>query len=144
MSNPPLVKTITVPWAIEPAFKRFTEAIDTWWPLDTHSVFPDDPSTAAMDCRVGGPITEKRADGETAVWGTVLVFDAPRRVRFTWHPGREPDTAQEVEVTFEESGGGTLVTLTHTGWDILGEMAEETRSGYDTGWDLVLGRYNAD
>ena len=102
---------------------------------------PDDPSKATMECRVGGTISETRADGETAVWGTVLAFDAPKLVRFTWHPGREPDTAQEVEVTFAEHEGGTRVELTHTGWDRLGEKAEETRSGYDSGWDFVLVRY---
>ena len=141
MTDNPLVKTITVPWDVSRAFERFTEEIDTWWPLDTHSVFPEDVSTAAMECRVGGRILETRGDGETALWGTVLAFDAPGLVRFTWHPGREPDTAQEVEVTFAAQDGGTLVTLTHSGWDILGEKAEETRSGYDSGWDLVLGRY---
>lgn len=141
MSDQPLVKTVTVPWPVERAFKRFTEEMDTWWPLDTHSVFPDRDSTAKMPTRAGEDIVETRDDGETAVWGTILEFDAPHLVRFTWHPGREADSAQEVAVAFAAQGEGTLVTLTHTGWDKLGEKAEETRSGYDSGWDFVLGRY---
>ena len=141
MNEQPLVKTITVPWLVERAFQRFTEEIDTWWPLDAHSVFPDRASKATMECHVGGTISETREDGETALWGTILAFDAPNLVRFTWHPGREADSAQEVEVTFTEHEGGTRVELTHTGWDKLGEKAAETRSGYDSGWDLVLGHY---
>jgi uncharacterized protein YndB with AHSA1/START domain len=141
MKDQPLVKSVTVPWPVERAFERFTEELDTWWPLETHSVFPERSSTAKMPARAGEDIVETRDDGETGVWGTVLEYDAPNLVRFSWHPGRGADSAQEVEVVFAAQGDGTLVTLTHTGWDKLGEKAEETRSGYDTGWDLVLGRY---
>jgi len=144
MNDQPLVKTITTPWPVERAFQRFTEEINTWWPLDTHTAFPDRDSKAMMELRVGGSIRETRDDGETAVWGTILAFDAPNLVRFTWHPGREPDSAQEVEVTFTAHEGGTCVELTHTGWDKLGDKAEETREGYDSGWDFVLGLYTGE
>jgi uncharacterized protein YndB with AHSA1/START domain len=141
MTDKPLVKTITVPWPVERAFERFTKEIGTWWPLDTHSVFPDENSTVTMPERPGDEIVETNPGGETGVWGTMLAFEAPGLVRFTWHPGRGPETAQEVEVKFTADGDGTRVELTHTGWDVLGEKAEETRSGYDSGWDFVLGRY---
>ena len=141
MTDQPLVKTITVPWPVERAFERFTKDIASWWPLDTHSVFPDQASTVVMPERPGEDIVETSPDGETGVWGTMLAFEAPGRLHFTWHPGRGPETAQEVEVTFSAEGDGTRVELTHTGWDVLGGKAEETRSGYDSGWDFVLGRY---
>ena len=57
----------------------------------------------------------------------------------TWHPGREADTAQEVEVRFTEASGGTLVELEHRGWASLGAQAAEMREGYVGGWEHVLG-----
>ncbi|MGD2050516.1 MAG: SRPBCC domain-containing protein [Chloroflexota bacterium] len=59
----------------------------------------------------------------------------------TWHPGRENETAQEVEVMFTAEGTGTRVELTHRNWALLGERAEEMRESYVQGWDLVLGLY---
>ena len=57
----------------------------------------------------------------------------------TWHPGREADTAQEVEVVFKETPEGTVVELEHRGWAALGEQAKEMRKGYSGGWEHVLG-----
>jgi len=59
-------------------------------------------------------------------------------VAFTWHPGREPDTAQDVEVRFIPLGQGTRLELTHTGWERLGEDAKKARRSYPLGWTYVL------
>jgi uncharacterized protein YndB with AHSA1/START domain len=88
--------------------------------------------------RVGGHIYEVDADGGASTWGTVLEWDAPSRVRFTWHPGREPDTAQEVEIRFAPSARGTTLELVHTGWEVLGRDAAKARRGYSIGWIPVL------
>ena len=63
------------------------------------------------------------------------------KVSFYWYPGRTPDTAQEVTVTFSEIPGGSLVELVHVGWETLGQEALGKRNGYDTGWDYVLAKY---
>ncbi|HSR40950.1 MAG TPA: SRPBCC domain-containing protein, partial [Longimicrobiales bacterium] len=80
-------------------------------------------------------------DGGVHPWGDVRVWDPPRRLVFGWHPGRDPSTAQEVDVTFEPEREGTRVRLEHRGWDLLGPEARETRQGYDSGWTRVLGLY---
>jgi hypothetical protein len=43
-----------------------------------------------------------------------------------------------VEVVFAPEAGGTRVTLTHAGWELLGDRSEKMRSNYDAGWDFVL------
>jgi uncharacterized protein YndB with AHSA1/START domain len=91
--------------------------------------------------RVGGRVFETAPDGTEHLWGTVTEWDPPRRVAFTWHPGRPVDSRQEVEVTFQPAGQGSRVDLVHSGWEHLGEQAVGMRAGYDTGWDFVLGRY---
>ena len=125
------------------AFRLFTDHIAEWWPLDTHSVGLQNARTVRFEPGVGGRIVETIDSvdgGATAVWGTVLAWEPPARVRFTWHPGIEPTEATEVEVTFVETADGTTVTLIHTGWDRRPDGAQ-IRSNYDSGWDFVLGRY---
>lgn len=136
-------KSVNVAIPPEDAFRRFTEEMAIWWPLDTHSVGQADAETVVFEAREGGRILERMSDGRTAEWGTVLVYEPPGRVVFSWHPGRDPDGAQEVEVRFVAMEGGTRVDLVHRGWEILGERAEKLRSEYDRGWDFVLGRYTS-
>ena len=39
----------------------------------------------------GGAVEERGPDGRWHRWGTVESVEAGRRLRFTWHPGREPN-----------------------------------------------------
>jgi uncharacterized protein YndB with AHSA1/START domain len=134
-----LRKTVTVPQEPADAFALFVDDIGTWWPLRTHSVGLDDATGVVFEHGEGGRIVES-IGGDTAVWGTVTVWDPPARVRFTWHPGRSADEATDVEVTFRPVAAGTEVELVHTGWNRRAD-GPEARAGYETGWDLVLGRY---
>jgi uncharacterized protein YndB with AHSA1/START domain len=89
---------------------------------------------------VGGRIYEVDSEGTEHTWGTVTSIDVPHRIEYSWHPGRPPEEAQTIQVRFEPRGNSTLVTLTHTGWEVLGERAESVRGSYLTGWDLVFGQ----
>jgi len=137
----PVRKELKVNLSAEAAFRLFTEGLNKWWPLATHSVGEENAEKCFFEGRVGGRIYEVMKDGKQADWGKVLVWEPYDKVSFTWHPGRISDTAQEVTVTFSESSGGTIVELVHTGWEALGEKAATARNGYVTGWDFVLGKY---
>jgi uncharacterized protein YndB with AHSA1/START domain len=138
----PLRKQLKVGLSPEDAFRLFTEGIDKWWPLRTHSVGEEQAESCYFEGWVGGRIMEVLKDGSQSEWGKVLVWEPYERVSFSWYPGRAPETAQEVTVKFSEiEGGGTLVELVHTGWETLGERAQSGRAGYDTGWDFVLAKY---
>jgi uncharacterized protein YndB with AHSA1/START domain len=138
----PVRKTVRVTAPPARAFRRFTEEMGTWWPLRSHSVGQADAETVTMEPRLGGRIVEHIRGGRQAVWGTVTAWDPPRRVAFTWHPGRAPDTAQDVEVRFTADGTGTRVELEHRGFERLGPtLGRKARRGYPLGWEYVLGRY---
>ena len=137
----PLRKSVTVKLSPGEAFELFTSGINRWWPLATHSVFQERAAECVMEQRVGGELYEVRDDGERSPWGVILTWDPPRRVVFRWHPGREPETAQEVEIRFSDVRDTTVVELIHRGWEHYGEGAEEMRGRYSGGWDLVLGRF---
>ena len=137
----PVRKHLKVSLSVERAFELFTAGIAKWWPLATHSVGKDQSESCFVEGQVGGRIVEVLKDGSQSEWGRVLVWEPNQRVVFQWYPGRAPDTAQEVTITFTEIPGGSLVELVHVGWETLGEQALETRDGYDSGWDYVLAKY---
>jgi len=137
----PVRKQLKVRLSVEQAFELFTSGIGKWWPLLTHSVGEEQAATCYFEGWVGGRIMEVLKDGSEAEWGRVLVWEPFHRVSFDWYPGRTPDTAQEVTVTFSEDPSGALVELVHTGWETLGDQALASRNGYDTGWDFVLAKY---
>lgn len=139
----PLVKKVWVEVAVDVAFERFTTGIGEWWPLATHSLGQENAVSCVLEGRVGGRLYEVQKDGTECVWGTVLRWEPPVAVTFSWHPDREESQAGRVDVEFEAEHGGTVLRLTHSGWERLGPEAEKTRSSYDTGWDFVLDRFAA-
>lgn len=137
----PVEKQIKVGLKQVAAFRLFTDGMDKWWPLTTHSIGEKQAESCVFEGHVGGRIYETMKDGSQAEWGKVLVWEPFEKVAFTWYPGRTPDTAQEVMVTFNEIPGGTQVELVHTGWETLGENAQTGRKNYDFGWEFVLATY---
>ena len=129
----PLEFELVVPCDPARAFDYFTRDIASWWPLESHSCSEDEAAWIAFEPRAGGGLVETTPGGDAHRWGTVTAWEPGRRVAFTWHPGRDPSTAQAVEVAFRAHPSGTRVTLVHGGWDALGERAASTRTNYAAG-----------
>jgi uncharacterized protein YndB with AHSA1/START domain len=136
-------KSVVVDAPQEKAFHVFTDRIDAWWPLSTHSASRERAETVVLEGRVGGRFYERTKDGEEIPWGEITLWDPPHRLAYTWHPGRGRETAQEVEMRFVPEGGRTRVELEHRGWERLGDEAVEAVRSYDAGWDLVLRKHYA-
>jgi uncharacterized protein YndB with AHSA1/START domain len=134
-------KSVEVAVPVERAFRVFTEQAGSWWPLATHSVGQEEAVDLAFEPRLGGRVYETLRSGDEHEWGEILAWEPPRRLVFTWHPGRPAETAQELEVRFERSEGGTVLELEHRGWHRLVATAEEVPEHYASGWDEVLERY---
>lgn len=137
---PPVTKSIIVPWPRSEAFRRFTEGMTDWWPTGTHSVAESDDLDVIFEPREGGLVYEQKGD-HRAVWAEVLLWEPDDRFILNWHPGREADTGGALEVRFIAKGDSCRLELTHAGWEKLGDKAAVIRSGYDSGWDFVLGLY---
>lgn len=135
-------KSIHVKAPVERAFSTFVEQMETWWPA-THHIGKTPFQVIFVEPRVGGRWYELNANGEQCDWGTVLKWDPPHCVCFSWHvgPGHDqpdwtfdPDMAKssEVEVRFTPQGpGGTLVELEHRKIERHGEAAEKLRELFD-------------
>lgn len=138
---PPVVKTVDLACPPDAAFAAFADGVGRWWPLSMFSLGGAKAVGAAIEPRVGGRVFERHDDGSEHVWGSVVAWEPPSRLAFTWHVGRSPESAQTVEVTFAAAGdAGTRVTLVHRGWERLGDDARARRDEYDRGWEEVFVR----
>jgi uncharacterized protein YndB with AHSA1/START domain len=138
-------RTVTVSASVERAFDVFTRGIETWWPLETHSISAarggGTPQELHLELREGGRFYE-RTDGEEHSWGSVLAYEPPSRIVLEWHVNPE-NPATEIEVTFTAVGAGTRVDLVHSGWERFDDPEGETRANYgsENGWEKVLAGY---
>lgn len=138
MTIPPVIRTILVSWSQEEAFRRFALDFATWWPRRTHSIGGERVRRIVLEPRTGGCIFEEHLDGRRFQWGRVLEWEPPARLRFTFHPSRDPATAQDVEVRFLPEGTGTRLELVASNWENWGQGAARARRGYQLGWGYVL------
>jgi len=138
---PPVVKTITVPCPPERAFAIFTRDFSVWWPADKHSMsaMAGRPARSVhAEAKTGGEIWEIDHKGDRQIWGQFTTFQAPSLLEINWHVGRPKTQATRVAVQFTAKGAATEVTLTHSGWEIFAQEAENMRNGYNNGWVHVF------
>jgi len=138
MTLPPVERHISVSWGPEEAFRRFAIDFAKWWPRKTHSIGGPRVKEIVLEPRVGGRIYEELVDGRRFQWGQILEWEPPGRLKFTFHPSREPSSAQDVEVRFVPEGTGTRLELVATKWENWGKDAAKARKGYHLGWGYVL------
>ena len=134
---PPIVKTVMVHAAPAPTFALFADDFGRWWPLARVHTGPD-PVDCAIEPRVGGRVFERAADGRETPWGTVLAYDPPYRLAFSWLVQLSPEQEQLVDIRFMAADRGTKVELTHSGWEMLGDAAASRRERYDRGWGTIF------
>ncbi len=143
MNVEPVRKQVNVPVSMEKAFAVFTQQIGNWWPHETHSIGEEHTETVIIEEREGGRLYEVVDDGTEHDWGAVLIWDPPRQVTLSWRFTGVDGVFTEVDVTFEETAGGTVVNLEHRHWERIGEKAAELRARYHDGWDPVMAKYVA-
>ncbi len=112
----PIRQSVHVDCPIEDAFRLFVERIAEWWPLASYSLTGEDAESCEIEPWEGGKVFELTRSGEEREWGSVIAWDPPRRLEFTWYPGT-------VDVSFQVEADGTRVTLIHTGWQLAGAQA---------------------
>ena len=134
-------KSVVVSCSPEQAFSLFTEGVASWWPLSTYSVGDEKTRSVVFEGRVGGRIYEIWDDGQERDWGTVITWEPPHRVVYSWQPNPARPASTEIEVWVTPDGDGARLELEHRGWERLGGDAAESFGNYDGGWDVVLAAY---
>lgn len=138
---PPVVKRVVLPITQEMAFHKFTAKVGEWWPLVTHSISQEKAVECVIEGEPGGRVFERDSSGEEHLWGFVETWRPPSQLAIRWFAGHSEAEAQLVEVRFDSMADTqTEVTLTHSGWEVLGASAARVRDSYDDGWTEVLDR----
>lgn len=106
------------------AFRAFSEDIDQWWRRGLkYRVAGKRRGIIAIEGGVGGRLYESfetSSGPQVYATGRITAWEPPARMAFEWRaPNFAPDEKTLVEVTFEVSASGTLVTVTHSGWSAL-------------------------
>jgi len=139
-------KSITVNATPEVAFEIFTADFDSWWPR-SHHLGKTPMTRGILEARQGGRCYTEHEDGSEVDWGTVLAWEPPRRLVFSWQIAAdwkcESDLskASEVEILFTQAAAGrTRVDPEHRYFDRLGVGGEAMRAGVngEGGWGSLL------
>jgi uncharacterized protein YndB with AHSA1/START domain len=120
--------TVTVFVAVTPedAFEVFTTEIDLWWRQGPkYRIAGKRRGRLFFEPGAGGRLFETfeaSTGSRTFEVGRVLVWDPPARLELEWRGVNfKPGEKTFVEVSFQPSGEGTLVTVRHRGWSALPE-----------------------
>lgn len=145
-TDAPVRQSLTVKASVERAFEIFTAGFDSWWPR-SHHIGKVPMRKAIIEGRAGGRCYSEQTDGSECDWGTVLVWQPPRRFVMAWQINGEwqyePDLAKasEVEVRFTTEGeGSTRVDLEHRHFHRHGAGAVPMRTAVSAagGWGSLL------
>ena len=140
---------IVVEASADRAFRVFTEQMDKIKPRE-HNMLGVDIAETVFEPRAGGRIYDRGIDGSECEWASVIAYEPPDRVVFSWNISQywqvETDAAKrsEVEVRFIAEGPErTRVELEHRHLDRHGDGWEGLRDGVAApdGWPLYLQRY---
>jgi uncharacterized protein YndB with AHSA1/START domain len=141
VTTEPLELSFTVGCSAGEAFDTFAVRTSLWWPHQ-HSVSGKEGITVTFEPFQGGRIHERTPGGAEHDWGDVLVWEPPHRLVYLWHLAVDRSDATEVEVAFTPAAPeGTLVAITHRGWDRLGSKGAERRERNHEAWSSLLPHY---
>ena len=103
------------------AFRIFTEEIDQWWRRGRRfRNVGGDRSVIVIEPKLGGRLYESfdtKRGSKVIETGRVTVWEPPHRMELEWRLiNFSADEKTHVEVTFEPTSRGTIVTVTHSGW----------------------------
>jgi uncharacterized protein YndB with AHSA1/START domain len=137
----PLRLDFLVACPVDHAFDVYARRTGLWWPK-THSFSGDPELTVHIEPHVGGRIYERTSDGVEHDWGEVTAWDPPHGLSYLWHIATDRSRATHVAIEFLPDGDdATRVRILHTGWDALGDGAQDWRDRNHQGWAGVTGPY---
>ena len=117
--------TVSVLVQVPPAdaFRIFTEEIDLWWRGGLRYRMGGKGSVLQLEPKLGGRLFESyqtEAGKIVHETGRITLWEPPSRLLLEWRVSNfTADEKTEVEVRFEPSPSGTLVTVQHRGFSQL-------------------------
>jgi uncharacterized protein YndB with AHSA1/START domain len=106
--------------------------------LVSYSITGEEAEYCEIEPWLGGRVFERTRSGEECEWGSVIAWNPPEHLEFTWHPDARGDGNQTVGVEFKVEADGTRVTLIHTGWQLAGVQTCMLHAALTAQWSVAL------
>lgn len=117
-------------------FEALAGDVSDWW--GRPYVHSDGAKAIRVEPWVGGRCWEDQGNNEGALYATVVSVARPTELKMAGPFGMGGFCHSVVTYTLEPKGKGTLLKVSHVA---AGEIDEEAREQYSTGWeDLIKGR----
>ena len=122
----------------EKVWNLLTHNIATWWPEHFHS--SEETKQFTMEPRVGRMIFEDQGDGNGVLWGTILQFDAPRRLQFkgALFPDYGGPGDYHLSIKIEPNVSGCTLKVDDA---LCGFISDESAESLETGWKELFGEH---
>ena len=138
-----VIKSIVVAQSIDVTFRIWTEQIHAWWPTG-HSLSGDPQTRVCIEGQRGGRFYERTSDGVEYEWGSIVVWEPPHHIIFTWYLGSNQELPTKVEVRFTAlDDSQTRIDLEHRGPELIGELWWQRQAIFHASWDTILARFTA-
>ena len=134
-----VVRALEVPVEPGEAFRLFTDEIDAWYERGPYSW--NDPERAVAIRFDGGRLLELWSDGGSYEMGRVVAWEPAERLAFVYRSVHLELDDTVVEVRFDASPAGTLVTLTHSGLERL--PPDELARWNERAWKRLVAVFEA-
>jgi uncharacterized protein YndB with AHSA1/START domain len=115
-------------------FMALTRQVASWW--GAPYLYTKLAKGLTLEPRLGGRFYETWGTGQGRLWGTVTQIRKNEWLEITGNLGMKGAVQGTICFTLEPKGDHTVVTLIH---HAIGQISEETRSGYTIGWKDLLG-----
>ena len=122
----------------EKVWNLLTHDIQLWWPAHFHS--SEDTKRFTLEPRVGGMIFEDQGDGNGVLWGTILQFDAGKRLQFkgTLFPDYGGPGDYHLSIALKPTDDGCLLKVDYA---LCGYITDENAKSLETGWKELFGEH---
>ncbi|HYP77910.1 MAG TPA: SRPBCC domain-containing protein [Polyangiaceae bacterium] len=121
--NDQCVVSVLVEVPPDEAFRVFSEEIDAWWRRGLRYRLGRQRSVVHLEPKLGGRLFESfesKTGNRIVETGRVTLWQPAERLVLEWRAVNfAPSERTEVEVVFQPTKSGTLVTVTHRGWSRL-------------------------
>lgn len=115
----------------ERVFAALTTEIGAWW----DHTFAEEPRGLYLEPYAGGRFYEEFGQGGSALYAIVTYTEPGKLLVLSGSMGMRGPVLATVRYELEPREGGTLLTLAHR---VVGEVDDETRELYTTGWEALL------
>jgi uncharacterized protein YndB with AHSA1/START domain len=128
------------------AFAVFTEEIDLWWRVGPqYRIAGKRPGKLYIEGGPSGRLFESyetKAGARTFEVGKVVLWEPPHRLSLEWRGVNfKPNESTLVEVSFQPSPSGTLVTVKHRGWASLPPEHPARHGLQDSAFTRMIGMW---